>query len=108
MKQAGTDRHEALEQAAGILLLEPTDPSQLYSKLIAGINDMLQHNFDRLLGILYRIDVSEAKLRATIQDQPDQDAAKLIADLIIERQLQKIKSRREFRRDENIDEEEKW
>jgi hypothetical protein len=44
-----------------------------------------------------------------LQQHPAQDAATIIADLIIERQLQKIKSRRQFsRRDDNISEEDKW
>jgi DNA/RNA endonuclease G (NUC1) len=102
------DRQEALISAARELLLEPTDFKKLYEELVAHINDMLQHDFDRLLGILYRIDVSEARLRYMLQSNPDTDAATLIANLIIERQWQKIKTRQEFRRDDNIDENERW
>ncbi len=102
------DRQEALISAARELLLEPTDFKKLYEELVAHINHMLQHDFDRLLGILYRIDVNEARLRYMLQSNPDTDAATLIANLIIERQLQKIKTRQEFRRDDNIDENERW
>lgn len=102
------DRQEALISAARELLLEPTDLKKLYEELVAHINHMLQHDFDRLLGILYRIDVSEARLRYMLQSNPDTDAATLIANLIIERQWQKIKTRQEFRRDDNIDENDRW
>lgn len=102
------DRQEALVIAARELSLEPTDGTKLYAELVAHINQMLQHDFDRLMGILYRIDVSEARLRYMLQSEPDTDAATLITNLIIERQWQKIKTRQEFRRDENIDENDKW
>ena len=102
------DRQEALISAARELLLEPTDFKKLYEELVAHINHMLQHDFDSVLGILYRIDVSEARLRYMLQSNPDTDAATLIANLIIERQWQKIKTRQAFRRDDNIDENERW
>jgi hypothetical protein len=48
-------------------------------------------------------------LKSLLKNHPDLDAGVIIADLIIERQLQKIKSRREFpTRDNNIDDSEKW
>ena len=61
------------------------------------------------MGILYRIDVNERKLKYLLQENVGEDAAFIIADLIIERQIEKIKSRQQFsRRDDNISEEEKW
>ncbi|MBI1341950.1 MAG: hypothetical protein GC171_03340 [Terrimonas sp.] len=80
-----------------------------YAAFTAKINDLINHNFNFLITALYRIDVNEAKLKSLLQDKPDTDAAKIIADLIIERQLQKIKSRREFQQPGNkIDNEEMW
>jgi hypothetical protein len=53
--------------------------------------------------------VNENKLRKVLETQPGEYAARLITDLVIERQLEKIKSRREnTRRDQNINEDEKW
>jgi hypothetical protein len=44
-----------------------------------------------------------------LEQKEGENAAGLIADLIIERQQQKIKSRQQFRqRDNDIDEDEKW
>ncbi len=77
--------------------------------LAAKINELLLGNFQQLISILYSMDVSEAKLRLLLKENPGTDAGLIIADLVIERQAQKIKSRREFRqRDNDISEEEKW
>ncbi len=77
--------------------------------LIEKINELVAHDFQKLFSILYRMDVSEVKLRALLRDNPGIDAGVLIADLMIEREAQKIKSREAFRKkDEEIDEEEKW
>jgi hypothetical protein len=59
------------------------------------INELILKDFERLVQLLYRIDVSEAKLKNLLQEKKDTDAGDLIADMIIERQKQKIKSRRE-------------
>jgi len=73
------------------------------------INQLINGDFHRLIATLYRIDVDEAQLKKLLQDYPTMDAGGLIADLVIERQLQKNKSRQEFRqRDQDIDESEKW
>lgn len=82
---------------------------ELFRSLTEKINDLINNDFNQLIRVLYRIDVSEAKLKFLLKENKDTDAAKIIAQLIIERQLKKIKSRREFQqRDKNIDEEEKW
>jgi len=53
--------------------------------LIAYINDCIQNDFNKLVQLLYRIDVSEAKLKSILQLNPNEDAAKLIATVIVER-----------------------
>jgi type III secretory pathway component EscR len=73
------------------------------------INELIQTDFQKLVFILYRIDVNETKLKKILQENPGEVSGRIIADLIIERQLQKIKSRQQFsRQDNNIDENEKW
>ncbi|MDB5202047.1 MAG: hypothetical protein JWQ27_1456 [Ferruginibacter sp.] len=89
---------------AGILV----DP-HFRSQLAAFVNDLILHHFDQLVWLLYRIDVSEKKLTTLLASTPKEDAGQLIADMIISRQLEKIKSRQENRRDtNNISEEESW
>ncbi len=76
-------------------------------QLIEYINQLIITNFEKLVQLLYRIDVNEAKLKAMLADNTNEDAAKIIAALIIERQLQKIKSRAEYNGDNNSSEE-RW
>ncbi|MBN8673064.1 MAG: hypothetical protein J0L56_02955 [Chitinophagales bacterium] len=92
-----------------IALPEQLSMEELREKLTAHINHLINHDFEKLVFYLYRIDINEAKMKQLLDRQQGEHAAALIADLIIERQLQKNKSRREFRqRDNDISEEEKW
>lgn len=68
----------------------------LREQLVAQIDHLINKDFQRLLAILYRVDVDEAKLRALLQSNPDRPAAETIADSIIERQVQKIQWRKQF------------
>lgn len=102
------EAQEALQKEYG-LLSPVTVFSEWRQQLVAEVNHLIQFDFNRLISSLYRLDVSETKLKSLLQQNPAGDAAAIITDLIIERQLQKIKSRRQFsRRDDNISEEEKW
>lgn len=82
---------------------------ELQHQLAGYVNDLIQHHFEQLISLLYRVDVSESKIKMLLQQQHNQDAANIIAALIIERQLEKIKTRRQFnRRDTNFTDEETW
>ena len=65
-------------------------------QLSSFINDLISKDFNALVQLLYRIDVNEKKLKTTLKQHKDEDASILIADLIIERQLQKIATRKQF------------
>lgn len=82
--------------------------AEVQQLLAEAVNYLLNHNFEKLVSILYRIDVNETKLKTVLKENPGEDAGKIIADLIIERQLQKIKSRKETNSNNNIPEDEKW
>ena len=58
--------------------------------------------------MLYRIDVSEQKLKQLVQKKPTTDAAVIITDLLIERQEQKMKTKISFKEDDNIPDDDKW
>jgi len=49
------------------------------------INDMIKEDFSKLVQLLYRIDVSEVKLKNILKEHPNEDAGKLIAQIVIER-----------------------
>ena len=85
------------------------DHSNKKQLLADKINELLISDFQKLVSILYRMDISEAKLKHLLKENPTVDAGVIIADMMIERQLQKIKSRQQnSKRDENISDEEKW
>lgn len=78
-------------------------------KLQASVNELINTDFNQLLQLLYRLDVSEKKIKAALDQNQGKDSAPLITELIIDRQIEKIKSRRQFKqRDDNISEEERW
>jgi predicted Zn-dependent protease len=82
---------------------------QLRARMIVRINELIQKDFNALVLVLYRVDVSEAKLKYFLKTNKDHDAASIIADLVIERQLQKIETRKKFSQENrDIPEDEKW
>ncbi len=77
-------------------------------KLVAYIHVLIDQDFEKLVRILYRLDVNEKKLKALLV-KANADSGLLIADLIIERQLEKIHTRKQFAGSkEDIPDEEKW
>lgn len=91
------------------LIIKKDNSSDLKQIIIERVRELVHSDFHKLINILYRMDVSEIKLRKKLEENPDNDAGLIITELMIERQAQKIKTRRETeRRDENIGEEDKW
>jgi hypothetical protein len=80
----------------------------LRQQLADAVNYLLGNDFSRLVQVLYRVDVSEPRLKRLLQEQPNTDAAVLIAELLIQRQEEKIKTRQAFRSGEDIPEDENW
>ena len=108
MAQINTDLIPILRQSMEIDLPENISFDLLKEQLSSHINFLIQSEFQKLVSILYRVDVSESKLKHLLKENQGYDATNIIADLIIERQLQKIKSRQEHRNNENISDDEKW
>ncbi|MBX9783287.1 MAG: hypothetical protein K2X48_08345 [Chitinophagaceae bacterium] len=82
--------------------------AQLKEQLAAYINQLITDDFEKLVFYLYRIDVNEQKMKALLQ-KPHPSSGELIAQLIIERQMEKLKTKAENRSSANkIDEDEKW
>jgi len=99
-----------INDSLGVALKENLSRDQIKERLTEYINDLIDHNFNKLVNLLYKIDVSESRLKRLLDETSGNNAGGIIAELIIERQIQKIKSREQFTsRDPNrIDEDEKW
>ncbi|MEI8110370.1 MAG: hypothetical protein WCH59_05200 [Chitinophagia bacterium] len=72
------------------------------------VNKMIEHNFEGLIQILYRLDVSEQKLKEVLAANQQEDAGKLITAVILERLVQREKTRKSFTINPDIPEEDKW
>ena len=104
-----TDLITDINQSLEISLPVTISGEELREELVAHINHLINHDFEKLIFYLYRIDVNESKMRHLLEQKDGENAAGLIADLIIERQSEKIKSRQQFRqRDNDINEDEMW
>ncbi len=104
-----TELLQNLNKDLAITLPERLSLDELQKELSAHINHLIKNDFEKLVAYLYRIDVNEQKLKILLQQFPGEDAGNIIALLIIERQQEKIKTRRQFsQRDNDLTEEEKW
>ena len=84
------------------------DKVDFINHLANEINHLIQHDFQKLVNILYHVDVDESKLTGMLAKYVHDDAGYIIAQLIIDRQMQKMNARSESKKDENISEDEKW
>ncbi len=109
MSPASSDIINSINKDWALQLDTSLTEEELIQAFAVHLNDMIVHDFSKLVTALYRIDVSELKIRQTLKDNPKADAGRIIAHLIVERQKQKIKTRELFRsRDNDIDEDERW
>ena len=90
-------------------LIDQKNDEKLRQKLIFLINELIKKDFDALVQLLYRIDVYEKKIRIHLDKNTQEDSAAILADLIIEKQLEKMESRKKFSENKNEEcDEEKW
>lgn len=104
----GTELVELINNDLQLQLEGSPSLDELKQKMIAGINELINHDFEKLVSLLYRIDVDEKKMRHLLQQEAGENAASLITDLVIERQLQKIRSRKGSKTRNDIPDDEKW
>ncbi len=60
------------------------------------MKDMLDNNYNLLINTLYRIDISEKKLSELFSSRNKESIPEKLADLIIERQVEKINFRKRY------------
>ncbi len=69
-----------------------------FHQALAGVvQHLLDHDFERLLNALYRIDVSEEKVKQAMASEAN--VAGQIAGLIIAREMQKVVTREKYRQE---------
>lgn len=78
-------------------------------ELAAFVNHLINTDFEKLVFLLYRIDVRESTIKQLLALPSNNNAGELIANAIIARQAEKIESRKQFKQpDDTIAEEDKW
>lgn len=97
MNDPNQDIIPLLNKELSLELSERLTMDELEQQLTNHINHLINTDFEKLVYYLYRIDVNETKMKQLLQQQEGEHAAQLIAQLIINRQLQKIKSRAEHK-----------
>ncbi|RFM35337.1 hypothetical protein [Chitinophaga silvisoli] len=101
----------ALQIAADTALTIPDQITyeQLESLLATRLEALINQDFQQFVLLLYKIDVAENKIRQVLADDTSEQVYKKIAALLIERQQQKIISRKTFTRPFNDDDsEDRW
>ncbi|CAM3497473.1 hypothetical protein POKO110462_05705 [Pontibacter korlensis] len=88
---SGTTNH--LQRIFEVDNLPSSDLEALEFKLAHIVQQLLRHDFNRLLHILYRIDVDERKVKEAMIDADEEIIALRIARLILKREIQKTEIR---------------
>lgn len=76
------------------------DRTVIREKLAILIAHLMQNNFEKLCQAMYRLDVSEAKFDRIMNERSIEEIPYAIADLVIEREMQKVKTRMMYKRGE--------
>ncbi len=99
-----------LNQSYGWELADSLTMQELEALLAEIVNGWIRSDFTRLVQFLYRIDISESRLRLLLEENTEADTGQLLARLILERLGQKIETRRKYKPGgtETTSDEERW
>ena len=78
----------------------PVNMEEIREKLKDVIGHLLQHDFERLLNAMYRLDIEESRFREVISGVYGNDVSGKLAEIIIEREYRKVKTRNQYREDQ--------
>jgi len=91
----------ALVHSFGLKVPDTISEDTIIQALTYRVDQLIAANPDQLFSMLYRLDISERKIKEAMATEDD--VTKKIAVLIYERQLEKIISRKSFRSHEPDD-----
>jgi hypothetical protein len=95
---------ETLPELVSLYLDTTAASPDLDQRLYQAVLDLLLHDTAALYQVLYRIDVSEAKVKAVFEDAPlAEEAASRIVALIMARQQEKLYWRRKYQSDDSTE-----
>ncbi len=79
----------------------PVSLEELRRQIAERLRFLFDHEFHRIPDMLYRLDVDESRADAIFAGSSVEQIPEALADLIVERSLQRLESRRHFRPDRN-------
>lgn len=82
--------------------------AELEASIADQIRAWIASDFNKLIEVLYRLDIDEKNLKSLLREHSDEDSGKLIAAMIIDRQLQKLSTRQQNKGLDDIPDDEKW
>jgi hypothetical protein len=75
----------------------PHSLNELKKYLTVKISELLDSNYSKLLNTLYLIDLDERRLHELLSGKNREIIPQVLADMIIERQVQKFNNRKKYR-----------
>lgn len=93
-KDLGNLEEKMMIPASGI------DRQVIREKLALLIAHLMESNFEKLCQAMYRLDVSESRFDRVMSEKPLAEIPYAIADLVIEREMQKVRTRIMYKKGE--------
>ena len=72
------------------------DWEALVDALSRRVDHLMRHDFEGLMTAMYQIDVSEQRFTEAVERPPGEQPARAVAELILERELEKMESRKRY------------
>lgn len=97
------DLAERFEVSLDRVASDARPPLEVFRDMLAvRLRQIIDHQFSRLAPLLYRIDVDERRVDEIIRRAPFSEVPTLLADLIIERRLLAMETRRRYREERRV------
>lgn len=80
---------------------ETLSRDELHSQLQVFVAELLEHNFEKLCNMIYRHDVKEYKFHDALQSGDIVEQSARIADLVLDREMEKVRTRQAYKREKN-------
>ncbi len=102
-KQNLDDLRHALVQSWNVQLGHEPDGDALLDSLTHRVAFLMKHDYEGLLNGLYLLDISEQKFSYAVEMSNNADKARALAELILDREIEKMESRRHYKRQGSVD-----
>ena len=75
--------------------------AELKAALMGRLKELIAHDFERLVQAMYRMDVQESKFAAAMACSSVNEQAAALAEIVLERELQRLAFRKKYRQGGN-------